>query len=501
MGLRVNANVASLRILENLRNVDTRRNALFEQLSTGYKINKAKDDPFGLVLSENLRSQIRSLNVSVENNTSSANMFRTADAALQEVEDLLVDIRANIVSAMNANALGPEAVAAEQTAVDAAITSIQNIGLTTRFNGRHLLNGQSSLEVLNFDQTGILRISPRAARLNPIGNSSDFRLEVGQIAEQAQFQIGAGALPTDLAVSGGNVELRVSGELGFVDLNLSSGTTVAELTQTINNFRSATGVYAGTDGVMRSEEFGSAVEISLTHIGGSGNFLGGDPASLGLSAGQNIIGEGVDAEAQINGNQARGLGNRLIFNSTSFNGTIELNPVTNEDAANISSGSGVYSFSLSHTGVRLQLGIDVDTREQRIASIPNLDPGALGLAEVELGGLGIGGPLDSILSGGVNDLFADPDNASRIVDQVINEISEMRASLGTLVGGTLEPTVRTHEVALENISASESAIRDLDFAEATAALTRENVLFEASLSVMSQANLIPQSVLSILTGR
>jgi len=109
-----------------------------------------------------------------------------------------------------------------------------------------------------------------------------------------------------------------------------------------------------------------------------------------------------------------------------------------------------------------------------------------------------GGHLDSIRAGGENDMFNDPGNAARIVDAAINDVSDVRAYLGAFVNDTIDPNISSLNIAIENLVASESEIRDLDFASETAEYTRAQILFQAGISVLSQANIIPQSVLKLL---
>ena len=93
----------------------------------------------------------------------------------------------------------------------------------------------------------------------------------------------------------------------------------------------------------------------------------------------------------------------------------------------------------------------------------------------------------------------DKDEAFRIIDAAIDQVSNTRAFLGAFVNDNIEPAIRELGVHIENLQASESDIRDLDFANETAQLTRNQILFQAGISVVSQANAIPQAVLQLLT--
>ena len=109
-----------------------------------------------------------------------------------------------------------------------------------------------------------------------------------------------------------------------------------------------------------------------------------------------------------------------------------------------------------------------------------------------------GGVLSSLRSGGANDLLSNPENALRIVDAAIDDVTDLRAYLGAFKQQTIDTNINSLAVAVENLTASESTIRDLDFAAETAEFTRSQILFYSGIAVMAQTNLISQSVLTLL---
>src|SRR5262245_42206159 len=147
MTLRINTNLAAIRALRNLRSTDQAQQTSLERLSTGLRINRASDDPSGLVISEQLRGQISGLQQASENTQGATNMIGTADAALQQVSDLLNNIRQSAIFALNTGASSPDQVAAEQASVDQAIEAINRIAQTTRYADGSLLNGNKGYNV------------------------------------------------------------------------------------------------------------------------------------------------------------------------------------------------------------------------------------------------------------------------------------------------------------------------------------------------------------------
>jgi flagellin len=252
--------------------------------------------------------------------------------------------------------------------------------------------------------------------------------------------------------------------------------------------RGSTGVYA-SGSYLYSEIFGSRARISVEQVGGTGTFFGAGGTITGIG---DVVGaSGTDAVANIDGVQFAADGNLLSVTSTMFVGTVELAPNT------VASGSSL-QFTVDRSGLLFQLNTEETVGDQHIIGLPNMTTSSLGTTVRTIGGKSIGGFLDSIRAGGANDLFTDPGNAVRIVDAAINDVSDVRAYLGAFTNDTIDPNIDSLNIAIENLTASESEIRDLDFATETANYTRSQILFQAGISVLAQANLIPQSVLKLL---
>ena len=147
MGLRINTNISSMRALRMLRVNDRNQARSLERLSTGLRINRGADDPSGLVISEQLRSQVAALEQAVTNSQNAMNLINVADAALGEMSSLLVQIQDSIIFAQSTGGATPQQIAAEQDAVDQAVAAIDRIASTTRFADRPLLNGNAEFQL------------------------------------------------------------------------------------------------------------------------------------------------------------------------------------------------------------------------------------------------------------------------------------------------------------------------------------------------------------------
>jgi flagellin len=153
-------------------------------------------------------------------------------------------------------------------------------------------------------------------------------------------------------------------------------------------------------------------------------------------------------------------------------------------------GIGTKSFTVTGGGAIFQLGPQVQSNQQVNIAIQSVSASRLGNA--------LDGYLTDIVTGGKADLTKSPANASRIIDSAINQVAVLRGRLGAFEKNTLQTNINTLQVALENVTASESSIRDTDFASETSNLTRNQILVQAGTSVLAQANSTPQSVLNLL---
>jgi flagellin len=477
MGLRINHNISSIMALRNLRINDRMQQRSLERLSTGQRINRASDDPSGLVISEQLRAQIRGLGQAVENSHHASNLIGTAEAALNEVQSLLIGIRDSVIFAINDGGNSNEQISAEQDAVDNTISAIDRIAATTRFGSKPLLNGVSDFTV-TARSTGITELTLRNIQFTN-ASSIAFTVNLTSAAHQAHLS-GNGY------VAGGasNSIIRISGSLGVEDLTVASSLTVAQFDAAVNAMKWNTGVYA-TGGVLQSIEFGSQETIKLDVVTGTFNELSG-----GLTSASGVqTDDGEDIEGNVNGTQFTAIGLKASLVSDFFSGDIMF-----DDAVGVAN----QSFTVKKSGLTFQLNSGPSANDRETVGIKGINASNLGMAQRTLGGESIGGYLTSMQSGGANDLFADPTNALRIMDAAIEDISDLRAYLGAFKAYTIDTNINSLEVAIENLTSSESMIRDLDFAEETANFTRAQILFQAGTAVMAQANLIPQAVLTLL---
>ncbi len=496
MGLRINTNTTAIRALRNLRINDRNQARSLERLSTGLRIVRASDDPSGLVISEQLRTQISSLNQAVDNTQNASNLIATADAALSELADLLIKIRDSVTFALNTGPSSPEQIEAEQDSVDQAISAIDRIANTTRFADSSLLNGNRSIQVLaNSNEINDLNL--RSVNFAAGATSATYQVTVNVSGEFALLSLDGFDVP-----AGSSVTLRITGPRGTADLTVGTSATdatsqVVAVTSAVNRLAAFTGVFASNIGDtvrLRSEDVGADQAISVEVIDGDGTT---DNAGA-LTVGTRRFDVGENYELNINGVQFEGSGRRFSIVSQFLDAEFSLEPLT---------ALGVYSFRIRNSGMFFQLNTEPLPTDGIQVGVRPMNAATLGFEEIDDfitqhngGDLADmqGGFLTSLRTGAANDLVNDPGNAALIVSESLNSVNALRGYLGALQAQTLEPNIDALGVAIENLQASESSIRDLDFAEETSTFTRNQILFQAGTAVLASANLIPQTVLTLL---
>jgi flagellin len=367
--------------------------------------------------------------------------------------------------------------------VDNAIGSIDRIAQTTKFANTKLLDGSAAIRVTSTVGSQLANINVQNAQFDGVLWLT-LTINMTQIASRATLAAFRSATQ--------NSVVRITGPKGTEDITLASGAGSAAFASAINAFTANTNVWA-SGGRLLSVEFGSDQTISLEVVSGA-IVLGG--ATL-TSANGIQSDAGRDVTATMQGASLSAKGNTLRVLSSVFTGDVTL-----IDAATSGSGAN-HQFTIKKTGLNFQLNTSEAASDRERIGIRSMDPSLLGTNTRTIKGqagtnVTIGGFLSSLQSGGTNDLDSNPENALRIVDKVIDQVTDARSFLGAFQKMTVDSNLATIEVAAENLAASESDIRDLDFAAETTQFTKNQILFQAGMAVFGQANQIAQTVLTLL---
>jgi flagellin len=472
----INTNVASLTAQVSLAQSQDSLNTSLQRLSTGLRINSGADDPSGLIASEGLKSEIAGINQAINNSTQATNVISTADAALGQVSDLLLDIKGLLVQSANTGALTPDQLAANQLQIDSAVQSITRISNTTTFAGLNLLNGS-----LNYVTSGVNNSAIQALQIDQasFGTNSTIPVQVDVLtsAKPAELEFRASAISK-------STTLNIAGASGTTTLSFTSGATASSIAFAINRVSDSTGVSASlinsanpSSGIVfNSTGYGSANYVSVTALQG-GAFTTDDTAGNQVSRVT-----GVDAVATINGALTVGQGLNLHVDNASLDVSLTLNK---------DFGVGKTTFDITGGGALFQLGSTVQSNQQVNIGIQSIAASALGDQQT--------GFLSDLVTGGnATVVGGQAETADQIVALAISQVSDLRGKLGAFEENTLNTNVDSLNSALENVTSSESTITDANFAEETANLTRAQILVQAGTSVLATANSTPKDVLSLL---
>ena len=463
---RINSNISSLQAIHRLNRNNADLATRLQRLSSGLKINTGKDAPAKLIASETLRSEIGGINQAIDNSQRATNVINTAEGALSEVSALLLEVQSLTIEAANTGALSPDEIKANQLQVDSILNSINRIANTTQFNGVKLLNGQLDYTTSGVASTAIDVVQINTSKL-PDNGSVSIAVEVLASAERGEVVFSGATVGTEA------VTIEVAGNAGAEQLSFAANSTISAVATAVNQLTAATGVSAvvsGTDLVFNSTAFGSRQFVSVKAVNGT------------FTEGKDF---GVDAEVNINGNKAEVDGITASVRNSNLDIELRLDESFAQQTALDT------TFHVTGGGARFQIGSEVNRQGQVHVGITSVSTTKLGDDVVGfLSELGSGGDA-SLVSGNTID-------AQRILSTAIRQVATLRGRLGAFQKNILETNVNSLSVALENVTASESAIRDADFASETAALTRAQILVQANTSVLSQANSSPQNVLSLL---
>ncbi|MCP4581875.1 MAG: hypothetical protein GY839_09665, partial [candidate division Zixibacteria bacterium] len=165
MALRINHNITALDAWRNLTVTTRKMGSTMEKLSSGFRVNRASDDPAGLVISEQFRAQIAGLNRAIENSEGSINMIQTAEGALNEINNLLVSMRELAIHAANEGFNDDNQLAADQAEITNAISTINRIAANTQFGTKKLLDG-SAANTAVITSSNISRVTLSDSQLN-----------------------------------------------------------------------------------------------------------------------------------------------------------------------------------------------------------------------------------------------------------------------------------------------------------------------------------------------
>ncbi len=471
----INTNVPAVVAQRHLARAQGQLAKSLERLSSGLRINRGSDDPAGLIVSERLRAEIAAVNQAIDNTSRASNVIATTEGALNEVAALLIDIKGLTIEAANKGAFSDEEVAANQLQIDSAIESITRIANTTTFAGQKLLNGQLDYVTSGINTSELASVDVLSVKFGS-AKSLDVAIDVTQSALTGQLGF-AGTVPLSATKS-----IDLAGPTGIVPLTFPTGASETDMVTAINALTADTGISAVASGTavnFNTVEYGTKAFVSIEPMPGSSAFDVVDRSGATV-----VRTTGRDAVATINGVSSVGDGLKLSVSSTSLKMQALLDT---------SFGMGKTSFAVIGGGALFQLGPDINTNQQENIGVKSMQANKLGNRNL--------GFLSQLKSGQAYALrTGNFTEASKILNEAQTQVSVLRGRLGAFERNTLQTNVNQLQTTFENLTSSESVIRDTDFAKETSQLTRAQILVQAGNSVLAIANAQSQNVLTLLGG-
>jgi len=456
--ISVNTNVSSLNAQRNLSQSGSDLATSMERLSSGMRINSAKDDAAGLQISNRLTSQVNGLAVAQRNANDGISMAQTAEGAMQESTNILQRMRELALQSSNGSN-STEDRESLQKEVSALQTELTRIAETTSFGGQQLLNGDFGTKAF---QVGANANETINVSLNNI--SAD---NLGQNAIKGGGTVFNNTVAAGTAFSdstAGSAAVVLSGPKGNTTEDLSL-INAQETADAIN--AAATGIKAQTSVTATITALSSADTGTLTvgektfdlsSYNGSASDLASDLGKAGINA-------TYDADA-----------GSILIEETDVAGVLLVGDAASTAALNGTVGSAT--------------GAVVDS-QVNLTSSDKFTVGAS--AEIATAGNSI---LDDVAQIDLKTAVGSQD-ALAVIDAALADIDSQRADLGA-VQNRFGHTISNLANISENVSASRSRIQDTDFATETAEMTKNQILQQAGTSILSQANQLPQTALSLL---
>ncbi len=476
--MRINCNMSAILANNYLQTTQSKLQASIERLSSGYKINRAADNAAGLAIANKMNTQIRGLNRANQNASDGISVVETAEGALAEINSMLQRMRELAVQASNGSYTADDREALQQE-VDELSTEIDRIAKDTEFNKKCLLDGS---------------LSQRAYTDSIYSSVMDFSTTVNT----GTYEITVTAVAVKEKVTGDNLVslgTAVSGsETGTISINgqkcaINEGDTlediyeklveVGNLVQVEVTSNNGDSISVGESFVFTSGNYGSSKNVEIT----CDNALLAQ--KLGIDTTTKV--EGEDAKVALVTSTTEGFratavvscdGNRVtVTDNSQFKMVVDIEEGLQ---AAITAGGGSTTLNIDVTDIGT-MSLQVGANEGQVIEIriPEISTKALGINNINL---------------------LNPDDSGEAIsyiDKALEKITSIRGEIGACQN-RLEHAIENLQVMEENVTNAYSRIMDTDMAEEMTNYTQLNVLSQAGMAMLTQANELPQQVLQLL---
>lgn len=472
--MKINTNMSALIACNQLRKSDNKVAASLERLSSGYKINSAEDNPVGAAMSKKMKTQLRGLDRAIQNASDGISVVDTADGALTEVSAILQRMRELAVQGASDSNTPTDRVSINDE-IEALKEEIDRISRDTEFNTKGLINGESAKKT--YSNCVGMNITYTSDTVDP----GQYVLYVEEATNSEYATAPAQATMSE------DGSIFINGE----SLTVYQGQTIESVYEQLKEVASRTRISiepndpndftAGLTFV--SDHTGTNFPIEVT---GNEQIL----SDLGFTGGNYTLGEDAKVDFCDAFDGGSGFSNSAtittdgnvatITASGSFEMKVRIDEGAVDLALNGGTGRAICRFTVLDTGtMTVQVGANED--QELDIEIPEVSTESL---EIE--------HLCMLSAKGCS-------NAITKLDEAIKYLSEVRSGIGAYQN-RLDHAVASLGVTEENMTSSLSRITDVDMAEEMTAYTSQNVINQASISMLSQANQVPEKILQLLNN-
>ncbi|HLA29170.1 MAG TPA: flagellin [Syntrophales bacterium] len=483
MGLRIQNNLAAMNAHKNLTRADESMSKSLERLSSGFRINKASDDAAGLAISEGFRADIASFRVASRNTTEANALLQVAEGGMEQIGNMLTRLKELATQAASANVGSSERTKLNAEG-NALVSEIDRIANSTKYGSTALLDGTfgASKAAASFTYSAVagsnlLQVygnlthvySGSFTATSPmLTNFSGITSLNSTMAYSGTWAITATDAGTTVWLSNGTITEAAT---------ITAMSTVSAATQTLSfaNLGITMRIWAAsTVGTACGIGLASSIEIRETGL----STLNVAAASSGVytfsPAGAGVLTLGNGTVTQTISNVSPGTATSINFSTLGI--TFDLGTkYTEDDLENVN-----FTVTSSGSGNVFQIGARNDSNNQI----------SLNISGVTTGTLNSGLIVDKL------DTQTEAQSMLTTVDSAISALTAARATIGASMN-RLSYAAANLQSSIENVQAAESVIRDVDMASEMTAFTKNQILMQASIAMLAQANQSPQLMLSL----
>ena len=481
----INANISSIQAQNSLRVNSLNQATAMERLSSGMRINTAKDDAAGLAIATRMTANIRGVTAAVRNANDGISLTQTAEGALSQIGDSLQRIRELAVQSANSGNNASDRAAINNEASQ-LIAEIDRVASNSSFNSINLLDGTYTSQAV---QVGVGNTA-NDRMLISIGSAKSSALGVGASSSYAATKPGAGVVSAtalaagDLSINAYQVGASVSDGVSFANAS-ASGIAKASA---INAISGQTGVYAT---VSSTSIAGSAATVFAATIAGDVVINGVDIGVLGAATAAGD--RGTQTAAAVNSKTSQ----TGVTATVSSAGVVTLAAADGRNITVTATAAGYTSAGLGASAATTSYTSTLSLSTSGSAGITL--GGTTGLSAVNMTVAAV--VSTATVGAGVSSLnlttVSGSQTALATLDRAINTITDSRASMGAYQN-RLTASISNLETSSINLQASRSRIMDTDYAKESTSLAKSQIISQAATAMLAQANQSQQGVLALL---